>query len=277
MQKQEKYEIPFIKVKAKDLPSRGLTYPPDAEVSYRTYAFGEVKMSSISSPDIVSTIESVAEGIKIQGFGVRQMTFMDLLYIGTLRKVSTQQKSSYTMPYVCEHCGNEQELKFNETQLEFREVDQKVTEFPLVVPGIRGTQDLHFSPVTVDQMLNLYKGVYKDVIKGGMPDKTALLAISVVNMGFKDAYELLYSLTDPEDIELVHEADKLMMHDLKPLIATCVAEVERNGSKKICNGKNEVVLQGREALIRPFRTGDQPARRSISFGLSQHSECATDK
>ena len=56
-------DIPRMEVPIDKLPSRGIAYPKDAKIFYRTYTFGEVKMSSIANVQVVSALENTMRGI----------------------------------------------------------------------------------------------------------------------------------------------------------------------------------------------------------------------
>jgi hypothetical protein len=263
-------QIPWIEVDvATKLPSRGIPYPEGTKVKYRTYSFGEVKMSAAVSggaPQIVQIMENTMKGIETTGISKDQLTFLDVLYLGVLRKVSTLRNGEYEVPFSCTECGTVGKHKFNENQLDFQSLSEDITQLPLVVT-LAG-REVHFGPLRVREFLALQRGRYQKDI-GGEPDRVSLIALMITNMDFKESYALLYGLRDPDDIDAVDEVDKMLMHDLKPLTAVCQAVSEKNGL--VCNAKNEIVLQGREQLIRPFRTGDKPVRSRISIGVPQRS------
>lgn len=257
--------IPWITINIADLPSRGVAYPKDAKVRYRTYSFGEVKMSSVSTPEIVQLVEGTLKGIETEGFAKDQLTFLDVLYLGVLRKVSTTQGGIYTIPFTCEECGEQGEAKFSEKSLEFTSMNEEVTELPLVVT-IAG-REVHWAPLTVKDFLLLQKGRWKKDIIGGEPERSSMLALEIKNMEFKEAYDLLFNLRNDDDIAVVEEVDSMLMHDLKPIESVCKAD--KDG--RICNHTNKITLAGREAIIRPFRDGKSSARSRIRVGVSQPS------
>lgn len=253
--------IPWIEVDVKTLPSRGLPYPEGSKLKYRTYSFGEVKMASISSPEIVELVESTMKGIETQVLQKEKLTFLDVLYIGILRKISTVRDGQYEVPYICNACEAQGKAVFSARSLEFNSLSEDIKVLPLV--GQISGMSLEFMPLTVKDFLTLQKGRWQKVIVGGEPDRVSLHAMMVQNLDFEAAYKFLYGLTAQDDIDVVEEIDKMLLHDIKPISAACKNEIKG----VICNHENKILLQGREQLIRPFRDGESSVRSRISAGV----------
>jgi hypothetical protein len=263
-------QIPWIDIEMPKMPSRGVLYPAGTKIRYRTYSFGEIKNASASSgagPAIVQIIENTLRGLDVTGMEKDQITFLDCMYLGVLRKMSTLRDGDYEVPFRCTTCGVAGVHKFKEKDLDYRSLSEEVTGLPLSVE-ISGRK-VDFGPLRVKEFLALQRGRYQKVIIGGEPDRVAMNALMITNLEFKDAYTLLFGLTDTDDIEIVEEVDQMLMHDIKPLKGICQAVADKSGV--ICNTENDILLQGREAIIRPFRAGDKSVRHRISVGVPRDS------
>ena len=261
--------IPEIELDVTKLPSRGLSYPTGAKVKYRTYMFGEIRKASTSTVGIEASLKLAMKGITAS-FGVKNLTIMDGLYIGILRKISSLNGLQFEVPYVCATCGKTDKGKFTQNDIKFNDIPDEVTELPICCE-IDG-KELQFKPMTVGDYLTMKAGTYDSIFRDEKLDKVAAHAICIKNMNFKEAYDLLYDLADTEDMEVITEIDKLLAHDIKPLDAICKNEIDG----KVCGGKNSLKLEGREALISPFRNAEGATGTRIRFGVTSESEPTSD-
>lgn len=253
--------LPEITLDISKLPSRGVPYPKDAKLKYRTYSFGEVQKSSISNMTALETVKTALSGIETSGFDKHLLTLFDILYIGVLRKVSSMSDLKFEMPYVCRTCNKTTKSIFTHNDIEFKDMESIVTELPLIVEI--NNREVHFSPMTVKDFMALHGGRYSKYLKDGHVDKLAVHTLMIRNMEFADAYKFLEGINDPEDIEMLQEVDKILLHDLKPLKAKCT---EKDDSGEVCGSENSLKLEGREALLQPFRGRAESRRAKIRFG-----------
>lgn len=252
-------------VEAKDLPSRGLGYPDGLVIRYRSYSFGEIKkVSTTNDIDLPQIIEVVMSGISIDGgFDKYKLSFVDMLYIGLLRRVSSQGHMKYQMPYSCEKCEQVSQAIFGSGDIDFQEISEEVPSLPIEVE--LGGTTFQFNFPTVQNMLDV-KGARKDKKKAKKSAALEITASTVINMDAETAYAKLEAITDPDEMEVLNEIDKLLFHDIKPVKAICKSKVEdENGITSICNFENFVSIEGKELLVRPFRDGEAPARNKIRF------------
>lgn len=261
--------IPEIELEVTSLPSRGLTYPKGAKLKYRTYTFGEIRKASTSTLRMESSIQLALDGVTAS-FNTKDLTLMDCLYIGILRKVSSLNGMQFEVPFQCTKCNEVAKNHFSQNDISFRDIPEEVTELPIVTT-ISG-QELHFSPMTVGDYLTLKSGTHDGILKEGKVDRVSTQAISIKNMSFHKSYELLYSVTDLEEIEILTEVDKLLLHDIKPLNGVCNNKVEG----KVCGEHNNIKLEGREALLTPFRSSEGSTRTRIRFGTTPKSESVSN-
>lgn len=271
MESQNQILLPWIELECTKLPSRGLPYPSGAKVKYRTFTHGEVRNASISTFDLSKSLELALTGIEAVGFDKNKLTLQDALYLGLLRKSSTMSGMQMEFPYVCQKCEKENKKIFTERDIEFQDISDEVSELPIST-DISG-KVVEFTPMTVKQFIDYERGVYNQFTKGKKQDVVGVEALMVSNMSFKEAYELIYNLKDQDDLDVLDDIDKLMLHDIKRLEAVCNNTLE---DKTTCNHKNLVRLEGREGLLRPFREGDRNTRTRIRLSKEQHSECLPD-
>jgi len=261
--------IPEIELDVTKLPSRGLSYPTGTKIKYRTYTFGEVRKISTSNMSIESSLKMAIEGIETD-FGAKNLTLMDALYIGILRKISSLTEMKFEVPYMCTKCKKAAKGVFNHNDITFRDIDKDVSSLPIYID--LGGKELAFSPMTVSDYFELTSGKHDDVFKDSKIDRVAVQAISIKNMSFKAAYEMLYKVNTPEDIELITEVDRLLLHDIENLKTTCRNNVEG----KTCGGENSIKLEGREALISPFRSSEGTVRNRIRFSSTPKPQSISD-
>ena len=261
--------IPKIDLDVTKLPSRGVPYPKGAQVSYRTYTFGEIRKASTSSVSTKAALKLALSGTTAS-FGARNLTLMDALYIGILRKVSSLNSMKFEVPFVCTKCKSQSKGIFTHENIEFKDLSDEVTQLPLVTE-ING-RELHFGCMTAGDYLSLANGTYDAILKEGKIDRVASLAITIRNMNFAEAYEFLYGITDLDDVEVLTEVDKLLSHSLKPLAVACLNKID--GEQ--CGGINHVKLEGREVLLTPFRESEGSARARIRFGTAPKPESVPD-
>ena len=257
-----------IEILPSKLPSRGLAYPLDAKISYLTYTFGEVKSASISNLNILSALERTLKGVKAS-FDVKKLTLLDALYIGVLRKTSSMGELRMSMPYACTECGKVSKAHFTHIDIDFQDIVEDVTALPIVAK--LGGKECEFWPMTVGDYLDLNNGTFEKIINGKV-NKTSMYAIMVKNMTFEESYKHIYNLKDVNDMMLLEDIDKALLHDIKPLKAKCTNIVKVKDVEKECGTENLVKIEGREALIMPFREGERTIRDRVRFGPTPKSE-----
>jgi hypothetical protein len=247
-------ELPEIELKVTGLPSRGVPYPEGATIKYRNYTWGEVRRASTSKVSVYETLKNALKGIDTS-FDKQNLTLPDALYLGILRKISTFSGMTLEVPYVCRKCGSPNTGHLNHGDISFRDLSDSVTALPghAKLAG----KEIEFGPMTVKQYYELSEGRYSNII-GEKIDEVASQACWIKNMSYKDAFELINGLTDPKDFKTITAIDKLLMHDMDFLTFTC--------SEEKCKFQNKLKLEGREAMLRPFRGGEESDLDGIQFG-----------
>lgn len=265
--KTQEYELPMKQISVNKLPSRGIAYPDDVTVSYRAFTFGEMKVATTVKESQTKTMRRILSCIETEGMRVMDLTVLDVFYLGILIKMSSEGGSEFTIPYICWRCAGEDVHKFTQRDLELKELDSEVEALPLTVTMADG-KVLEFSPMTIKKYLDLYSGVYSNALPDGKPDGVAPVATLVSNLGFADAYKYITNITDVEDKQLVKHIDNTLMHGIEPLTFKCTNTLEDG---RACNADLSIKLEGKEALLKPFREGKPSIKSRICYGnASKH-------
>lgn len=246
--------IPKIKIDVKDLPSKGKTYPRNAEISYRGYLFGEIQeINSSKGRTFLDNLKSALSGITCVGMNVTDITLPDAVYLAILRRMSSCGTSDFEIKYICGNpsCKKVNSRVFNQNSISFNDlaIDGEGIELEL-----SDGNKYAFKPMTYGDFLALTRG-NKD-IKNGQDltrDKVAVMAVMVRNRLFSETYNNFFNLTSDEDFELLNEINSMLHHDLQPLSHKCDS----------CGFENSVTLEGRDSLITPFRKGGKSLRERI--------------
>lgn len=246
--------IPTIKIDLNALPSRGVVYPKHATIEYRGYLFGELQeINGSKGRTFVDTMKDAMAGITTTGMRVEDITLPDAVYLGILRRMSSCGTSEFEIKYSCRvgNCAEVNTHIFSQNNISFNdlEIDGLGVSFEL-----SNEKKYELAPMTYGDFLQLAYGVRGSTLKGDLlKNKTAILAIMCKNHKFDSVYHDFYNLSNQDDIDTIKEANEALHHDLKPLDATC----------KKCGFKNKVVLEGRDSLIKPFRSGGSADRKRI--------------
>ena len=260
--REPEVELPLKEIKLANLPSKGLPYPEGVKVEYRTYTFGETKMESASSGSSVRAVKRALNCITTTGMERGKLTILDLFYLGVLIKMSSEGASEFTMPYICWKCGHDTVHKFSQGDLDFKDIDESVIELPLKVV-MKDGKELHFSPMTAQQYIDLYSGRFNETFPKKKPDGVAPVATLIDNMPYASAYKYLTKITDAEDRELINDIDKMLMHEIKPLTFKCSNTLE---NEAVCNAELSLKLEGKEALLKPFHGRATSTKSRIFYG-----------
>lgn len=233
----------------KELPSRGLSYPPGTEISYRPYSFGEAKKLSQSKFSMKEHLDFVLNGVYVQGLKSKyDITYFDFLFISLLRRISTVQTKTVNITFKCRHCEANNTYQISVNDFEFE--DSQIPKLPIRV-NIRG-KELKFSYLTLGKFLEAYK--HNDV-----KNEMALLAYSVINMPFKEAYSIISDENLPfDDGAVLDVVEDQLFHGLKPKEFLC--------QKGDCGKVNLVNLEVLQMSITPFRGDEDTYRNRIHYG-----------
>lgn len=231
------------------LPSKCLSYPEGVQISYRPYSFGEAKKLSQSKFSVKEHIDFVLNGVQTQGLKSKyDLTYSDFLYISLLRRISTVQTKTVSITFPCRYCETPNTYQINISDLEFQDVE--IPKLPMIV-NIKG-KDLRFSFFTIGNYIEAQK---RNVLK----DDMALLAYSVKNLQFKEAYSII---TDEslsfEDGSVLDVVEAKLFHGLKTKEFVC--------QKGDCGQTSKVNLEILNMVISPFRDDEDTYRDRIRYG-----------
>lgn len=250
--KLEPQTSPTTSVKLSKLPSKGMTYQEGASISFRTYGYGEVKKIASSNLSEKEAFAIVLSGINTN-FDKNLITFGDFMYLSIFRKIATLGTAKVQVPYKSPVNGTTMLHTFSVDELEVE--DLECPELPLNLTMSDGNI-LEFMPLTVGDVLKLLE-------KGKIKDATSLMAAQVRNLKFEDAHAYIHSVTNNDDLVNLGEVESLLGHSLKPIVVQCT---EKDKNDREVTTAVSIRLEGRQALLLPFREQGVPSRSGISFG-----------
>lgn len=228
------------------LPSKFKTYPEGATISYKPYTYGQILKSSQSHLSKKDKLQAVLDGITTS-FPKEELTYFDVLYLATLRKLSTFNSAEFRIKYKCPNteCGKANDYNFRIDTIEYD--DLEVPDLPLVY-DIQGVE-IHSMPITI--------GAYMDLLRDKKDqDRLAAFAATVVNMKSDRAYRVLAKATGTE-LELLKEVDEMLYFGIKPYECTCSE----------CGTVTDININNDNIFIEPFRGDQEPIRSKIRFGV----------
>lgn len=236
-------------IRIKELPSKFLPYPEDLEIRYNTYKYGDVKKASQNTFTEKDTVEFVLKGIFVKSevepdFVVTDLTLADFLYIGLYRKMSSFGVKEFQISSACEKCKGVITKKISWDTLDFDELE--IPKLPVVVK-LFDKSIIKFNPLTIAGYLKLL-----DEESSGDDIKAIFETVSNKK---EISYDAFYNLSI-EDGKLIDKVDSLLYHGLKTMKFTCK-----------CKHVNWVSVDGKEALIRPFRESEEIAENRICYGV----------
>lgn len=231
------------------LPSKCLSYPENVEIAYRPYSFGEAKKLSQSKFSMKEHIDFVLSGVQTQGLKSKyDITYSDFLFISLLRRIATVQTQTVSITFPCQHCESPNTYQINVSDLEFQDIE--IPKLPMIV-NIKG-KELRFSFFTIGNFIEAQK-------KNNLKDNMALLAYSVTNMPYREAYSII---TDNnlsfEDGSVLDVVEAQLYHGLKTKEFVC--------QKGDCGQTSKVNLEILNMVISPFRENEDSYRDRIRYG-----------
>lgn len=242
---------PITSVDIKKLPSKGISYPENATISFRTYGYGEIKKISNSNMGEREAFGLVLAGINTN-FDKYSITFGDFMYLSLFRKIATLGTTKFQVPYRAPISGEVRYHVMSVEELEIEDLD--IPKLPIKATFHGG--ELIFEPLTVGNVLEL-------ISKNELRDPTSLMAAQVRNNSFDQAKSFIHSITNPDDLATIAEVERLLAHNIKPITIQCT-EKDKTG-REVTNNVT-IRLEGRQALLLPFREEGVPSRSGISFG-----------
>lgn len=248
--------LPVVDINIDNLPSKSKSYPKDFTASYRSYSFGEIKHASTSKLDEKKSLELVLSGVKTN-MNKSLFTLNDTLFIGLLRKMSSLGTAKVQVPFSHPDTNEVIYHTFSLDDLEFK--DMEAPELPVTVTLSNG-EDYSFNPMTVRGYLKIHR------LKKSK-DSVAMYAAMCTSHKFEDAYKFFNETLDREDGEILEEIDELLDHGVKPLEVKYTSVVDGEEVERT----TKIRIEGRQALLLPFREQGKSVRDKIRFGdASKH-------
>lgn len=248
------------------LPSRGLAYPPNARISYRTYALGELDEFEQSNLTQREQLIRLLQGVETT-FPKTELTLEDTLYLGLLRRISTLGTEQLIVQTTCPRCkgSNPQRVATAHIKDDPDPAPHTVTFKELDIPALPVKLKLSFGehsfrPITIGDYIGLLDQNYE-------LNTPTMYGIQCHSLDFPESADAFRSITDPKDIKLLKKLDEMFDHHLAPLHVTCGNLLTGTSEPEPCGQHYRVSLENaKEAFIYPFRGEDDDSGDEISFG-----------
>jgi hypothetical protein len=246
----------------KQLPSEYKTYKnsEQTKITYKSYNWGQMRKLSSSDMTTKQLWEFILNGIETEiSLPKLKLTVADFHYIAYLRKANTVGRANFFVDMNCYNVIEEtgkiclHKNKFiikdgKDSEVEFSNMDLEKDQFPIVIETDDFTLEMY--PMTVsDAFILMNKNLYTDEI--------ARIAVTIKNMKFDDAYNLLNSdKIDSEIGEEIEKADEKFYHRIKPIKRVC----------EECKQDLMIVLDSGGTFMRPLCESKDNGRVRVRYG-----------
>ena len=245
-----------------DLPSKGLAYPPGTEIGYRNYVFGDLERINSRALTSVQLYELCADGLEVP-FDWRLLTLSDFFWVVLRRKLFSLGSDRFTLKSACPVCGFRNVAHYELADFQFDDV--QASALPLSLDFTGGPRT--WSPPRIGEWL--------DVVRG-LPDGSRLDRCTVCALALRagdpeqgtleELAQWVYGLSDPLDVDVLREAERLCYHGPRYFEFVCQADLNLgvDGEEpRLCRVPYRVNPMGVVGdLVQPFR-GDEGERREF--------------
>lgn len=235
------------------VPSGFKGYPGVDYIEIRAFTLGELKYLSSGLTD-AQVIEAFRQAIR--NMDAAELSYQDFIFISSYINVVTSETQDWTMEITCRSCGKDFSFETGRDGL-FQFEELSVPALPIVVEF--NNVELHFDLPRLKDTLTA-KELSKKFPKAS--EEIISLAAQVRNIPAVEAFKVLNNLTDPEDISLIEEIQKLLYHGALPISATCPE----------CNYEGKYQVGQGVSTIKPFRTTGKSVGNRIKYGVAPKSE-----
>jgi hypothetical protein len=232
----------------KDLPSKFKPYSDLDYIELRSFTLKELKYLASKDLSDSQTIETFGKAIR--NVDVNNLSYPDYLFVGTHITVFTSNSHEWTAGIYCKKCGEETKVQLASQNL-IKFEDLKVPALPIII-DIKGVE-CHFDVLRVKDIKPIEQFI-RDVDK--QLHGLASLAHIIRNMNPNEAFELLCSITDNEEIELLELIQEELFHGVLPLEITC--------SK--CKHLDSYKVGFEVSTLKPFRADGYNLKNRINYG-----------
>ena len=151
----------------KGLPSKGYLYPKGTKILGRPFTVKEVKRLATLNENNYNTIIKDILNSCIRGIDVNTILVSDKIYIIFWLRANTYKDANFTTPYICEHCGRENEFVFDVGQFDFTYLRDQFTEDDLKLTLLNGdVLELKYLSVSDEDRINQFK----QQLRGGLSE-----------------------------------------------------------------------------------------------------------
>jgi hypothetical protein len=233
-----------------DLPSKFKGYPVD-KIEIRSFTLGELKYLSSEGLSDSQIIDTYREAIR--NIDPAELSYPDLLFIASHISVVTSEAQEWSVETICKECGQSFTDRIGKDKF-FSFEELKIPTFPLVVE-LNGVE-CHFDLPRVKDREPIAKAC-KDVEE--MYHGLVGLAHIIRNLDTGDAYDLLKSITDLEEIALLEEIQTQLFHGVLPVKLLC----------SHCQKEAEYSVELEVSTVKPFREHGHTLADRIKYGVGK--------
>lgn len=232
------YMIEGKQINLDTLPSRGVTYPEDIEIYVKPMTLKEEISSSAERFGVSKAgyYDSLLNSIVIKGnFNKRHLLLGDVQMLDLIRRLYTfeLEEPIYAKGYVCPHCGEVSDIKFNLHELNFTDFGKEIFGKEFIFSD---GMTVSVSPITIDKFIKICKKFLSNTkVINGIPDVSsfvpAFYAASVVEVKgrtfsnedtmFNYMYEYFSNVSKYKDRKIITAMDLELSSTIVPLEILC--------------------------------------------------------
>lgn len=155
---EQQQTIPTNFFEIKGLPSKGKLYPAGTTISGRPFTVREVKrLATMNETNYHAIIKEVLTSC-VRGIDISKLLVSDKIYIIFWLRANTYKDAHFTTPYVCEHCGRENEFFFDVADFDFTYLSDEFKESDLSITLLNGhTLELKYLSIADEDRINQFK------------------------------------------------------------------------------------------------------------------------
>ena len=255
--------------KISNLPSKGQSYPKNAEIYYTPFSFGEMKFLSGSSLSDVESINFFLNKIQCS-FPKEDLTYYDFYFLTVMIKMSTFGEINYNMTFECNKCGHINTIPFSIEDLDFNEIRVPMPiSIDLKQPYKDTETDTELSKIT---FVPISIGRYKKMIEEDVVDDFDIYMANCIKDGkFKERLTLIKDYLNGSDISLLETIDVSLYHGVKDIPMACenkiLPEGKSDGDEEVCGREFDIPFHDLAEYISATDELKKSLGQRIHFGV----------
>lgn len=236
-------------IRVASTPSNGKVYDSTDSVFYRKYTYGDYEDINNADLPLRDKYALSLQGMRVDTLDSKLLLpFCDFSYLNILRRLEAQGARKFSIPYVCNTCGQIGAHIFTLDQINFKTCD---LDLPIRV-RFRSYPDeiFEFNLITIGDVLtlmdddNYYRkeknGEYKVTISGNfVVDRLAVLCSACVSHKYREAYTKLNQINNDQDFRTLTELRSLLNPGLAPMEFKCSLSLPKHDDPEKIEQENE--------------------------------------